>query len=224
MDRIISKISFDHKAKSAVVLFNTNETLNLSLDLVGKFNIRRGSLINSDTFDEICYEQEVIEAKNIAMNFVSYRQRTTVEVESKLQSLNYEPRVIQKVIEFLCHFGYLNDEKFALAYVKEKMQFKKMSFRRIQQELLRKGIKKEILEVIQQQIEWLNAEKENARHLATKKYQTLGYGTQDVEKERKIINYLLQKGFEYSLVKEVVKEITEGLTSAHPEGLEPPTL
>lgn len=219
----ITKIFFDKKTKLSNVLFDSNDALNISAELVVKFNLKRGVVIDQTLYTQICHEQEILQAKNEAIRYISYRPKTIWEVENKLYSLKFRPEAIAKTINFLIEFGYLDDEKFAVKYINEKIKLKKSSFKKLERELLRKGIKKDILENVFLQFERSDIEKINALQHARRKYCSIKYKS-EFERIQKTINYLIQKGFSFDLAKEAVDEISKELDSAHPEGLEPPTL
>lgn len=203
----ITKITFDRKTKFANVLFDSNDALNISADLVAKFNLKRGVVIDKTLYTQICHEQEILQAKNLAIRYISYRPRTIWEVKSKLYSLKFSSDTIEKTINFLKEFGYLEDENFAIKYINEKLKLKKWSFKKLEQELLLKGIKKDILESVFRRFEQSDIEKINALHLARRKYSSVKYCSK-FERMQKTINYLVQKGFGFDLSKEVVEEIS----------------
>lgn len=219
----IAKITFDRKTKLANVLFDSNDSLNISADIVAKFNLKPGVVVDESLYTKICYEQEILQAKNSAIRYLSYRPRTIWEVKSKLYSLKFSTETIEKTIDFLKEYGYLDDEKFAVKYINEKLKLTKSSFKKLEQELLQKGIKKDILEGVLRCFEQSDIEKNNAFQYARRKYSSIKYSS-EFERIVKTINYLLQKGFGFELAKEVVEEISKEFNSAHPEGLEPPTL
>ncbi|MGQ9819011.1 MAG: regulatory protein RecX [Candidatus Kapaibacteriales bacterium] len=223
MDYTITKITFDKKTKSANVFFDTKVTLNISPELVAKFNLKCGVVLNQGLFNQICYEQEVIQAKSIAIRYISYRPRTTWEVKFKLSNLRFSPSAVERTIDVLKELGYLDDKCFAEKYINEKLRLKKSSFIKIEQELLRKGIAKDIIENVFGRYDRLDFEKFNALKHAQKKYHSVRVES-ELERKQKTINYLIRKGFPFELANEVVEVVAKEHNSAHPEGLEPPTL
>ena len=98
------------------------------------------------------------------------------------------------IVERLTGRGYVNDQKFAEFYVENRFVKKGVSQRRLQMELTKKGIAKEIIDEV---LRGRNDEEEICKIIARKrsKYD-----------DEKLIAYLCRQGFSYDLVKKIVTE------------------
>ena len=87
---------------------------------------------------------EVQKALTAALKFISYRPRSTVEVDRKL-SLKFEPEVIDKVRHWLLKNKYLDDRRFAVQWKDYRDRLRPRSFRMIYRELRMLGVAEDIL-------------------------------------------------------------------------------
>jgi len=147
---------------------------------------------------------ELQNAKNIALNYLSYKSRTQKEVEKKLLDKKISKEVIEKVIDFLLKYNYLNDEEF----VEEVIKHSKKSKRVIYQKLLEKGVSKELIEEKLKEISDED-EEEKAFMLSKKKLVQLK-NIENIKKKKKINDFLLRKGFSYNIINRVLIKLFKG--------------
>ena len=84
-------------------------------------------------------------AKEKAVRYLVLALRTEEEVKNKLRKLNVEEEIIVQVTEYLKSIGYINDEKYVEAYIRQCINIPKYSKYEIRMKLIQKGINKEIL-------------------------------------------------------------------------------
>lgn len=141
-------------------------------------------------------------AYNYAVSLLSRREHTAFEITDKLIHKGYgqyASAVSQKLIDQ----GYLSDERFAYLYVKELVNLKNYGKKRITQELIRKGVSRDIIETVMSEAEFPES---RLRELIEKKYSRY----LDTEKGvQKTVNALLRLGYSYSEIRDVLKEIAE---------------
>ena len=120
-------------------------------------------------------------------------------VRKKYQKPEYEitDSAIDEVIQKLQAKNYLNDVNFTTYYVENRFQKKGISAKRLRQELFKKGVSEQIIEQAIKDSERDDTEEiqKIIARLRRKKYD-----------EQKLIQYLLNQGFDYSLVQTVVRE------------------
>lgn len=84
-------------------------------------------------------------AKEKAVRYLVLALRTEEEVKNKLRKLNVEEGIIVQVTEYLKIIGYIDDEKYVEAYIRQCINIPKYSKYEIRMKLIQKGINKEIL-------------------------------------------------------------------------------
>lgn len=151
-------------------------------------------LLTDDAY-EIAYQKSI--------KFISYRMRTTSEVDKHLRKNGIEPQVIEQVIDRLEENGLLNDKSFAQMWIENRSEFRPRSHRLLALELRKKGIDSEIIEnamestLPEDELAYLAAQKRIRR------YENLEW--QDFQ--QKLGSYLARRGFSYSTIKPVVNRI-----------------
>lgn len=86
------------------------------------------------------------QAKQKAVSFIGISKKTENEVRIKLERLDVSYENIDLIINDLTELGYINDEEYVDAYIRQCKRLQKYSIYEIKQRLLQKGIKKDIIE------------------------------------------------------------------------------
>ncbi|WGD35982.1 regulatory protein RecX [Olleya sp. YS] len=145
------------------------------------------------------------EATKKLEHYCAYQERCHQEVRQRLKSMNMIPEATDIIIVHLLEHNFLNEERFAKTYTRGKFRIKKWGKRRIALELKRKDISK--FNVNQALTEIDNDEYiEVFNDLAEKKTNSLKE-TDKYKKKKKLIDYLLYRGWESHLVYEKANEL-----------------
>lgn len=193
--------------KDVTVYFDDERILILSLEVFLKSGLKKGEEISDDRFSILIEQNKLFHIKQRAFRLLGRRQHSSSELKRKLWRKDYEQKLIDAVIEELMNNGYLNDEDFIREFVAEKSEIKKWSSNRIKSELIKQGIKSNLIEAGLKELPD-NSEYEKALSLGKKKYEILTKRTADKkELKEKLFTFLYSKGFEYDVVKEVSEKI-----------------
>ena len=180
--------------------FTVDETYFLSM------GIWNGKEVDSDELEEIKQTVNVRRAYNYAVSLLSRRDHSERELMTKLSQKGYIDGA-EEAIRKLRDGGYVSDERFARLYVRELQTFKKYGKIRIEQELYRKGVDREIIRQVLEETEFDESELVS---LIERKY---GRYLSDEKGVAKTINGLLRMGYSYSEIRNALKEINENLES-----------
>ena len=90
--------------------------------------------------------EELKRAQACALRYLSYRDRSEFEVNARLNQKEFAKNIVQETIDWLTGLGYLNDERFALAWSRSRVSTKKFGEYRLRRELSAKGLKSETIE------------------------------------------------------------------------------
>ena len=132
-------------------------------------------------------------AKAHALQYLSYRDRSKLELSQYLSKKEYSPPVIQKTLDYLTEINYVDDHRFALRWGQYKINKNKLGKNRLYFELLGKGVNKETIEGILNTLYEENPEIELAAQCARKKWITLK-SFEEKKKKRLLVQYLKRKG------------------------------
>ena len=131
-------------------------------------------------------------------HYCSYQERCHKEVKEKLYSFGLNKSETEEIVSKLIEDNYLNEERFARQYAGGKFRMKQWGRKKIQYELQQKGVNKVNIKIALKEIdeeEYLAI----AKKLAAKKWKELAGGGVLI-KQSKTNAYLLQKGYEQSII------------------------
>ncbi|GAA4966469.1 regulatory protein RecX [Algibacter aquimarinus] len=147
----------------------------------------------------------VQEATKKLEHYCAYQERCHQEVRQKLETMRMIPEAIDVIIVHLLDQNFLNEERFAKTFVSGKFKIKRWGRRRLTFELKKKDISKVNINQALAEIE--NTEYIEVLHdLAEKRLQTIKE-TNKFKKKKKLIDYLLYRGWESHLVYEKANEL-----------------
>ena len=135
--------------------------------------------------------------------YCGYQERSHAEVQQKLWDLGVRRAEHDEIISTLIEEDYLNEERFAKAFVGGKFRMKDWGRKKIVYALKEKRVSEYNIKSAMKEIDE-DAYKKTLSELAEKKYQLLK-SEQYLVRKKKTIDYLLQKGFEPELVFAVVE-------------------
>jgi len=147
----------------------------------------------------------VDEATKVLEHFCTYQERCHKEVEKKLYDLNMIPEAKEKIILHLLQHNFLNEERFAKAYVRGKFSIKKWGRIKIVNELKFRNISSYNIKTALQEIneeDYLNT----LQSIAEKKL-PLVRETNLFKKRNKLSTFLISKGFETTLVYKITSQL-----------------
>ena len=147
----------------------------------------------------------VDEATKLLENYCAYQERCHKEVEQKLYDINMIPEAKEKIILHLLQHNFLNEERFAKAFVRGKFSIKKWGKIRIVNELKFRNIS---AYNIKSSLKEINNEDylEALQKIAEKKLALIKESNL-FKKRNKLATFLISKGFESDLVFKTVKAL-----------------
>ncbi|HMR93090.1 MAG TPA: regulatory protein RecX [Chitinophagaceae bacterium] len=137
-------------------------------------------------------------------HYCAYQERSHSEVVEKLYALGVWKKEHNAIIASLIEEGYLNEERFAIAFAGGKFRMKKWGRTKIKYELKQRQVSEYCIKKALKQI---TGEDYQAalQQLATEKYAALK-GEQYLVRMKKTMDYLLAKGYEPDLVRVAVEK------------------
>jgi len=145
------------------------------------------------------------EAKKKLEYYCAYQERCHKEVVQKLKDMSMIPEAIDVVVVYLLQHNYLNEERFTKSFVSGKLKIKKWGKRRLTLELKKKNISKINISQALTEIDG-NEYIEIFNDLAQKRCKSLNEKNK-YKKKKKLIDYLLYRGWESFLVYDKVNEL-----------------
>ena len=122
------------------------------------------------------------------------------EMRDKLKRWGFDESVQNRIIERLIRERYIDNERYARAFVKDKIRYNKWGRRKVQQALWLKRIDKDIQQRVLDEIdnqEYLNV----LRPLLKQKRKTVR-AESDYELNRKLVRFALGRGFTFDIIRQ----------------------
>ena len=181
---------------------HVNGKFSFSLDIsqVVDFGIKIGREISVEELEELKKASEFGKLYQRTLEWVLLRPHSEKECRDYLYKKIFEKKLdknyIDRIIEKLKSKYYLNDVRFAEYYVENRFSKKGVSSKRLRMELIKKGISKDIIEETLAGSERNDAE-EIKKMIAKKRSK--------YPDDEKLTAYLVRQGFQYDLVRELVR-------------------
>ncbi len=183
-------------SKRVSVFLDGHYTLGLDLITCMQLRLKVGDTVEESELVKAQILSETNLAFDIALNKLSKSYKTTKEIIKVLKDKGFVDEIIEKVIEKLVNYKYLDDTEYAKRYVAtySKSCGKKM----LKYKLMQKGISESIIDSVL--TDDLSCE-ETAYKIAEKYLKNKELNKQNI---LKCYKYLLSKGFSYDEAKVVV--------------------
>ena len=142
-------------------------------------------------------------ARERAVRLLTIKDRSGFEMIKKLGEAGFDADVARSAAEELKTIGYLNDARFAMKYLTERVRTKAVSQKALRFELEQKGISSEIIEEVLSEFEI--DDEEVALRAAKKKFSK--YDISDYKVQKKVMNFLFHRGFSFEVGKRILKRM-----------------
>lgn len=167
------------------------------------YHVREGEELAEEDYRTIMEEVLPKRAKLRAMNLLKSREYTTAQLGTKLQQGFYPEAVIEQALEYVASFHYTDDMRYAVDYI--TYQESSRSRRRIEQDLQKKGIAREVIE--QAWAQWQEQggtqdEQAMIASLLAKKHYEPEHA--DYKEKQKMYAFLLRKGFSMEQIRKAL--------------------
>ncbi len=137
--------------------------------------------------------------------YCAYQERCVQELEQKMKTFEVLPSEFSEYVAWLSENNYLNEARFVEIFVRSKFNQKGWGRTKINYELRKRGISASLLASA-----WDGIDDQDyidkARALLQKKRDEIKTGTSP-QRYQKCYNYGLSKGYESSLVRELLKPL-----------------
>jgi len=198
-NRTITRIQTQKKdPRRRSVFLDGKFAFGLDEEVVSRLGLEKGETLTEPRFKEILGQKAENEAKNAALRFFSFRRRTEKEIKDKLRKKGFDDKSIRRTIEKLKEYDLVNDSEFANAWVKERLAYKPRGRKLLAQELWKKGIKKDIIDQVTEEL--CQDEEKSAAELLEKvkgRYKNL----EPKVARRRMYGLLMRRGFSYETAR-----------------------
>ena len=146
--------------------------------------------------------EQLEQAKQEALRYVTVRMRTRQEVVQQLCKKGYGTDVADAVIGFLEEYHYLDDEAYCRSWIHDRIAFHPCGRQKMAFELAKKIADQQLISQCLEQYFTREAELELAQAAAVKKLQS---GRQAVTTEQ-LSRFLYSRGYSGSIIRAVLQQ------------------
>ena len=159
-----------------------------------QFQIKEDQELSEESYRQIMTQILPRRAKLRSMNLLQSRDYTRRQLEDKLRQGEYPDACIEEAIAYVEYYGYIDDRRYAREFIEYNMQTKSRT--RIETDLMRKGIAKDVIREAFTELENLGVEQDEMSMicdlLKKKKYCA---DTASRQEQQKMYGFLYRKGF-----------------------------
>ena len=202
-ENTITRLAVQKKNPNRVnVYLNGNFAFGLYRDTAAW--LEKGQVLSEDKIKELLEKDQQAEVYQKALDYISFKPRTTQETRQKLRQAGYEAFLIDKTIAELTNNGLLNDEYYAEQWVEERLLLKPRSKRVLVYELQQKGIPENLIQSAVEDVDDFQSAYEIAEN---RLYRYEGLSKFDFR--NKLGRYLASKGYSYDVISAITRQLWE---------------
>ncbi|QKY71540.1 recombination regulator RecX [Lentibacillus sp. CBA3610] len=205
----ISRITTQKKHKDRYNIFlddGQGEKYGFSVDeaVLVEYRLRKNMELDDATITALIQKDTLHKSYTLAINFLSYRMRTKKEIHGYLLKKEVDEEHIAKIMDKLSEEGLVNDNEFAQAFVRTRIQTAEKGPMLVKQELMQKGVDNAIASEAVDMYTF-DVQFDKAMKLAAKKLRT--DNNKSFQKQiQQLQGTLMQKGFSGEVVQAVTAE------------------
>jgi regulatory protein len=190
-----------------VVQVDGNEFATVGAELLAETKMRIGLVVDDALAARLQDASEDTAMYDRALNLLSFRARSSRELQRRLTEKGGSRERAERVIERLRLAGLVNDAEFARQLTRSKLAGG-ASRRRVHQELFKRGVAREVADEAVAEV----AEDEGVtdadsiERVARKKWRTLR-DVDDETRRRRLYGFLARRGFNSDDVSRVVRQL-----------------
>lgn len=159
--------------------------------------LRNGQEITKEDLEALKGRAEQDKAYDRVLRYIAIRQRSRWELEQYLKRKNTPAPLTETILNKLSNKGYVDDVKFAEAWVANRRLLKPMSKRRLTQELGQKHVDGSIINKV--------LEEDETSDLSTL-HQLVDKKRNRYKDDLKFMQYLARQGYNYQDIKEALQK------------------
>jgi regulatory protein len=197
------------KITSIVQQIKNSQRYSVYVDEKYAFSLGGAALLDSKLYKDLEIDEEKLKELKTkstddklyaqTLNYVSRYTKTKWEIEQYLRRKTDSPALVESILNKLSNVGLIDDLKLADSFVSNRLRLRPTSRRKIQYELIKKHVDKDLIEQALQNAEVPEAK--SLKQMIDKKRLQTKY-----KDSTKLMQYLARQGFNYEDIKNAIKE------------------
>ncbi|WP_438831128.1 recombination regulator RecX [Streptococcus pluranimalium] len=196
------KITKIEKKKRLYLLeLDESDKLYITEDTIVRFMLTKGMSVSKEELNQIRQFAQFSYGKNLALDFLSFKQRTEKEVKDYLYKHEIEAAIIPQVLENLKADRWINDKQFVISIAEQNLSSGDKGAFVIKQKLIQKGISSATIDGVLGDYDFTEVAERVAQKLLRKYEGKLAFKAL----KDKLSQSLTNKGFSYQEAKIAVE-------------------
>ena len=190
------------------VLVDGKSVATLSLDGIERLGLRIGVQYSESLANRIATEAAALHTYDRAVAMLAARPRAARDLERVLVRKGEPAEYVAAAVQRLIALGILDDAQFARQFIRAKIAGAGLSRRRLQSELWRRGVAREMIDSALAEVMAEDEVDEDAQiaTVAAKKLRTLRSADPAVVR-RRLYAFLARRGYESSAIRRVIEAL-----------------
>ena len=175
---------------------------------IGKCGLHTGDDLDEPTIGKIKSAEAETQAKNTAINYLSYRQRSSKEIIDHLTKKGFAHECAEVVTRQLQSLRMVNDLEFARAFVRDRLKRKPTGQALLRTQLIAKGISSSMTDSILDELISPQSQQDSASQAAKRKIRLMQYSKKNLGEEKRkkrLLDFLLRRGFSYEIAIQTLR-------------------
>lgn len=200
----ITGLKPQRRSKKRVSVFVDGEfAFSLDRETVKQFRLKEGARVDARLLEDAILAEQLRKCREYALLLLSYRARSEKELRERLEKKGWSPSVIEAVLKNFKETGLVDDEKLAQRYVQDRITIGHKGKRRVQQELIRIGIAKELINRALAEA----PDETTAAQMVLEHYLPRYQKLDPLTKKRRLAGLLARRGFAPETINRLLNEL-----------------
>lgn len=145
-------------------------------------------------------------ARAYAFLLLKFRLRSENELKARLKQKGFSSELAESTVDFLKEKEFIDDRVFAKGWVSSRLK-RPLGLRKIKQELVQKGLAKEVIRDALAQVNEDYPESQIVSQLAKQRFSKLK-NIDPLKAKARVYGYLMRRGFSPDVVGEVIRSVS----------------
>jgi regulatory protein len=210
MSRITKITAGKKRDKRFNIFLDEKFAFSVPAEVMVKDRLHQGKELTDEDIEVLSKSDSYYRCLNTAVRYLGYRPRSESEMKQRLLRGGFNPGCIEKVLTKLKEQGLIDDNDFARFWKENRETFSPRSRRLTGLELQSKGLDRETIEEIIDEVD----DEKNAYKAATGKAHRLSLSDKSAF-SRKMSDFLRRRGFGYDVINHTVEKVWKEYCNVH---------
>jgi regulatory protein len=189
--------------------------IGVTLATLQREGLYKGKVLDGLAWSRLERAEADEQAWQAALRLLEVRPRTEHEIRDRLRRKEYVPEQIEGVVVRLRELGFIDDGSFAKQWIENRAAFKPKGGQALRQELMRKGVNREVAARVIAESTSPELEAEQCMQIARQVVRRYSSAPDKLTFQRKLGAFLQRRGYRFDTFKPVLQTLWAELHAAN---------